>query len=176
MQGGAAGDGLSGIQVSFTLIGTPVHLGVLPIEMLLETLRERLGLLGTKESCPQGECGVCTVLLDGRPVYACLLLSALALGRTVTTIEGLSPAGELHSLQRGFLSRHARSNAVIARRACCSRRVHSCRNDLTRRKPKSAWHCRGTCAGVPATDGFWRPSAAPPRTSGDVCRHEHPAD
>ena len=91
------------LAVNLILNGVPERIEVVPDEMLLDTLRTRLGLLGTKTNCLQGECGVCTVLLDGQPVYACLLLSALAEGRAVTTIEGLATDGELHPLQRAFV-------------------------------------------------------------------------
>jgi aerobic carbon-monoxide dehydrogenase small subunit len=91
------------LAVNLVLNGVPESVQVAPAEMLLDTLRTRLGLLGTKTNCLQGECGVCTVLLDGQPVYACLLLTALAEGRAVTTIEGLATDGELHPLQRAFV-------------------------------------------------------------------------
>jgi aerobic carbon-monoxide dehydrogenase small subunit len=91
------------VPVNLVLNGVPETVQVGPAEMLLDTLRTRLGLLGTKTNCLQGECGVCTVLLDGQPVYACLLLTPLAEGRAVTTIEGLTRDGELHPLQRAFV-------------------------------------------------------------------------
>ena len=91
------------LPVNVVLNGVARNVEVAPAEMLLDTLRTRLGLLGTKTNCLQGECGVCTVLLDGQPVYACLLLTALADGRAVTTIEGLTRDGELHPLQRAFV-------------------------------------------------------------------------
>jgi carbon-monoxide dehydrogenase small subunit len=74
---------------------------------LLELLRGPLGLTGTKENCLEAECGVCTVLLDGRAVNACILLAAQCEGRTITTIEGLAPGGALHPLQAAFLSEGA---------------------------------------------------------------------
>jgi aerobic-type carbon monoxide dehydrogenase small subunit (CoxS/CutS family) len=91
------------LPVNLILNGLRQTIEVAPTEMLLDTLRTRLGLLGTKTNCLQGECGVCTVLLDGQPVYACLLLTGLAEGRAVTTIEGLTSDGELHPLQRAFV-------------------------------------------------------------------------
>jgi aerobic carbon-monoxide dehydrogenase small subunit len=96
-------DVIGRIRVAFSLNGVPTHIEATPNETLLESLRAGLGLLGTKENCLQGECGVCTVLVDGRPVYACLLLTVLAQGRGVTTIEGLARGGELHPLQRAFI-------------------------------------------------------------------------
>jgi carbon-monoxide dehydrogenase small subunit len=69
---------------------------------LLEVLREELGLTGTKHGCELGECGTCTVLLDGRPVLSCLVLAAEAAGREVETVEGLQRGNDLHPLQAAF--------------------------------------------------------------------------
>ena len=69
---------------------------------LLEALREDLGLTGTKHGCELGECGACTVLVDGEPIYSCLMLGLEAEGREVTTVEGLSLHGRPHPLQRAF--------------------------------------------------------------------------
>jgi carbon-monoxide dehydrogenase small subunit len=75
----------------------------LPHETLLEVLRERMGLTGTKHGCELGECGTCTVLVDGKPVLSCLLLGLNAVGREVTTVEGLARGGTLHPLQQAFV-------------------------------------------------------------------------
>jgi carbon-monoxide dehydrogenase small subunit len=74
----------------------PVH------ETLLEVLRERLGLTGTKHGCELGECGTCTVLVDGRPQLSCLILPVQVADAEVTTIEGLGTTADLHPLQRAF--------------------------------------------------------------------------
>ena len=70
---------------------------------LLEVLREDLGLTGTKHGCELGECGTCTVLVDGRPVLSCLAIPAGLEGRRITTIEGMEPPGGLHPLQQAFV-------------------------------------------------------------------------
>jgi carbon-monoxide dehydrogenase small subunit len=78
-----------------------------PHRMLLEVLRDDLGLTGTKTNCLAAECGVCTVLLDGAAVNACLVLAATARGRAITTIEGLAREGQLHPLQQAFIDHGA---------------------------------------------------------------------
>ena len=74
---------------------------------LLDALREHLGLTGAKKGCDHGQCGACTVLLDGRRVLSCLTLAAAAQGRDVTTIEGLATNGELHPMQQAFIDHDA---------------------------------------------------------------------
>jgi carbon-monoxide dehydrogenase small subunit len=89
--------------LDFTLNGRATRVEVRPDDLLLDVLRARLGLTGTKRGCGEGECGACTVLLDGRPVDSCLLLAAKVQGRAVTTIEGLAEGERLHPLQEAFL-------------------------------------------------------------------------
>lgn len=74
---------------------------------LLEVLRENLELTGTKKSCDEGNCGACTVLLDGKPANSCLLLAVEAQGKEITTIEGLMVDGKLHPLQEAFVTKGA---------------------------------------------------------------------
>ena len=74
-----------------------------PWRTLLDVLRYDLGLTGAKEGCGNGDCGTCTVLLDGRAVNSCLVFAAEVEGQEITTIEGLSQRGELHPLQRAFI-------------------------------------------------------------------------
>ncbi len=95
------------MRVSFILNGERKEAEVSPEMTLLELLREVLGLTGTKEGCGEGECGACTVLLDGRPVYSCLLLAAQVDGREVETIEGVGTEEEPHPLQRAFVRKGA---------------------------------------------------------------------
>lgn len=82
--------------------GEDHEIAVLPHHTLLEVLREDLGLIGTKHGCELGECGACTVLLDGMPVLACLTLPLEVQGCSITTIEGLEQNGKLHPLQETF--------------------------------------------------------------------------
>ncbi|MBP1720220.1 MAG: (2Fe-2S)-binding protein [Deltaproteobacteria bacterium] len=74
---------------------------------LLDVLRDELGLKGTKRGCDQGQCGACTVLLDGRPVLSCILLAVQADGKKITTIEAVAPEGKLHPLQEAFVAEGA---------------------------------------------------------------------
>jgi len=87
--------------VNLSINGTRRSLAVHPLKRLLDVLREDCGLTGTKEGCGEGECGACTVLLDGVPVNSCLVPAAHAAGARVTTIEGLSGR---HPLQRAFVA------------------------------------------------------------------------
>ena len=89
--------------MNFTLNGAPVTVGAPPMTRLLDVLREDCGLTGTKEGCGEGECGACTVLLDGRPVSSCLVLAGSVRERSIVTVRGLEQHGELHPLQHAFL-------------------------------------------------------------------------
>ena len=86
-----------------TINDEPVEALVQPYDTLLDALRETLGLTGPKEGCGTGDCGACTVHLDGKPVASCLVLALQARGRSVRTIEGLARAGTLHPLQEAFV-------------------------------------------------------------------------
>ncbi len=91
-------------QLSFVLNGSSVSLLIEGHDLLIDVLRGPLGQTGTKESCGKGECGACTVLMDGRPVNACLYPAMEAEGRSVTTIEGLlSPGNTLSPVQEAFI-------------------------------------------------------------------------
>ncbi|MDJ0390223.1 (2Fe-2S)-binding protein [Roseomonas sp. E05] len=93
--------------VRLTVNGQSHELEVEPRVTLLDLLRERLQLTGAKKGCNRGECGACTVLLDGRRVNACLVLAASAEGCAVTTVEGLAQDGRLHPVQQAFIEHDA---------------------------------------------------------------------
>jgi aerobic carbon-monoxide dehydrogenase small subunit len=86
-----------------TVNGEPVEVLVQPYQTLLDVLRDTLGLTGTKEGCGTGDCGACTVHVDGQPVCSCLMLAMQVRGRSVRTIEGLGDFGALHPLQDAFV-------------------------------------------------------------------------
>jgi len=92
------------VRIQLTVNGEPREAdGAWPGESLLYVLRERLGLPGSKNACEQGECGSCSVLLDGTLVCACLVLAAQADGHEVTTVEGLADGEDLHAVQQAFV-------------------------------------------------------------------------
>lgn len=88
--------------IQFTLNGETAEVAFAPHKTLLEVLREDLSLTGTKHGCELGECGVCTVLVDGQSTLSCLFLGLDAEDREITTIEGMAEGGELHPLQQTF--------------------------------------------------------------------------
>ena len=95
------------IKIEFTLNGKLMEVEVPPHWTLLKLLREKLGLTGTKEGCGIGECGACTVLIDGMTVNACLVLALKVEGRKIETIEGLGSRDSLHPLQKSFIDHGA---------------------------------------------------------------------
>lgn len=90
--------------VDLEVNGEAAAVAIDPARTLVEVLREDLGLTGTKASCEMGDCGSCTVLLDGRSVYSCLVLAAECAGRSVETVEGLADGQTLHPLQAAFVA------------------------------------------------------------------------
>ena len=93
--------------VSFTVNGSKREVLIAPNTTLLEVIREDLGLTGAKEGCGKGECGACTVILDGDAVPSCLVLAAGVDGKSIITIEGIMVDGRLHPLQEAFVQYHA---------------------------------------------------------------------
>jgi carbon-monoxide dehydrogenase small subunit len=118
------------MKIELRLNGDPREADVWGGESLLFTLRERLGLPGSKNACEQGECGSCSVLLDGTLVCACLVLAAQADGHEVVTIEGLASDGELHPVQEAFVA------AGAVQCGFCTPGLVMATADLLRRSPK----------------------------------------
>ena len=98
---------MKSIHVSTTVNGDAVEFVCAPDESLLDVLRNRLGLTGAKEGCGTGDCGACSVMLDGRLVCSCLVLGAEAEGATVATVEGIADGETLHPLQQSFIDHAA---------------------------------------------------------------------
>ena len=98
---------MNSVMVSTRINGDPVAFACPPDETLLDSLRDRCGLTGAKEGCGTGDCGACSVLLDGRLICSCLALGAEADGREVSTVEGLAEGGKLHPLQEKFIEHAA---------------------------------------------------------------------
>ncbi len=88
--------------VAFNLNGSPVEVLVKPSDTLLDVLREQLRVMGPKRGCDSGDCGTCTVLIDGEPVRSCLTIAMTVAGKEIGTIEGLGKDGEMDPLQKAF--------------------------------------------------------------------------
>jgi carbon-monoxide dehydrogenase small subunit len=91
------------MQISFIVNGAPRSVDAFPMARLLDVLREQLQLTGTKEGCGEGECGACTVILDGQIVNSCLVPIAQVNGSQITTIEGVAHEDQLHTVQQAFI-------------------------------------------------------------------------
>ena len=124
------------MEIAITVNGAAHTLEVAPHTTLLDFVRDRLGLTGTKECCDLGECGACTVLVDGRAVDSCLVLAVEADGRDVTTVEGLASDGRLSAVQEAFLDRGAvqcgfcTPGQVVAAHALLRRTPHPTRAEV----------------------------------------------
>jgi xanthine dehydrogenase YagT iron-sulfur-binding subunit len=102
-----AADPIAQLPLSLTINGEARHLHVAPWTTLLDLLRDGLDLTGSKKGCDHGQCGACTVLIDGKRMNSCLKLAVTLDGHEVTTIEGLAPEGQLHPLQAAFIEHDA---------------------------------------------------------------------
>ncbi len=129
--------------------GRDHHLPAHPAERLLDVLRNHLGLTGAKEGCGTGQCGACTVLMDGRPIASCMLFAADAVGREITTIEGLAPPGRLHPLQTAFLDRGAvqcgfcTPGMILAAKALLDQTPNPSDEDISRALAGNLCRCTG---------------------------------
>jgi carbon-monoxide dehydrogenase small subunit len=94
-------------KIKIKVNGNEYELMIEPSETLIDVLRNRLGFTGTKEGCGVGDCGACTVLVDGKAVNSCLMLCIAAEGRDILTIEGVASNGELHPIQKAFVDEGA---------------------------------------------------------------------
>lgn len=159
---------MSNIAVSLTVNGHDRVCRVPPRQTLLGLLRDDLGLTGTKEGCGNGNCGACTVILNGVAVYSCLVLAAEVEGARVTTIEGLADRGRLHPLQRAFVERGAiqcgfcTPGMILTAKALLDRKPHPSEAEIRRALAGNLCRCTGydrivaavrqTCGGAPAPE------------------------
>jgi len=137
------------INVSFEVNSEPVSLQVKPYETLLETLRERLDLIGAKEACGLGSCGACTVIVDGIPLRSCLVLTPEVNGASITTIEGLGKNGNLHPLQESFMEKGAvqcgfcTSGMIMTAKALLDRNKKPTKKEVVKTMSSNICRCTG---------------------------------
>jgi len=134
--------GPSKIPITLVVNGVEKQLRVAPWTTLLDALREHLDLTGTKKGCDHGQCGACTVLLDGRRVVSCLTLAVIKDGARVTTVEGLARDGALHPLQQAFIDHDAFQCGY-----CTSGQICSAAGLIAEGKAKSADEIRELMSG-----------------------------
>ena len=137
------------MNLRFTLNDRPAEVECDPAITLLDLLREHLHLTGTKKSCGVGECGACTVIVDGDPVNSCLFLAGQVQGRTVYTVEGLAEDGELSALQKAFLEQHAvqcgfcTPGMLMSAKALLLRNPHPSEDEIRRAMSGNLCRCTG---------------------------------
>lgn len=130
------------IPVTLRVNGESYDLMIAPYRTLLDVLREEIHLTGSKKGCDVGDCGACTVLLDGKPVNACLVVAATAESSEITTIEGLAQDGKLHPLQQAFVKEGA-----VQCGFCTSGTLMSLKALLDRNSSPSEDEIKGAIAG-----------------------------
>jgi carbon-monoxide dehydrogenase small subunit len=137
------------IGIALNVNGADYPLEIESYRTLLEVLREEIGLTGTKSNCLEGECGVCTVLVDARPVNSCLYLAARAVGRRVVTIEGLAEGEKLHPLQSAFVEQggvqcgYCTPGFIVSAAALLAENPHPSDDELTRALAGNICRCTG---------------------------------
>lgn len=137
------------MNIHFYVNGRPISLETEPDRRLLDILREDMHLTGTKEGCSEGECGACTVLLDGEAAHACLILAIQLEGRKVTTIEGLMENGELDILQRAFVKEIAiqcgfcTPGMIMSAKALLLKNPHPSEDEIRRALAGNLCRCSG---------------------------------
>ena len=137
------------VEVELSVNGNKYQLKIEPWRTLVEVLREKLGLMGTKKSCNEGECGACTVIMDGKAVTSCLVLALDAQGKDVTTIEGLSEGETLDSIQESFLKHggvqcgYCTSGMVMSAKALLDKNPEPTLDDTRRAISGNLCRCTG---------------------------------
>lgn len=139
--------------ITLVVNGVVHGLSVEPRRTLLDALRVDLGLTGAKQGCGQGNCGACTVLLDGEPVYSCLQLAVACAGRQITTVEGLAAGGAPHPVQAAFVAHDAMqcgfcsAGQIVAAVALLRRTPHPSEEDVRRGMAGNLCRC-GAYSGI----------------------------
>ncbi len=134
---------------SLTVNGQAYEVILEPHMLLIDVLRDALGLTGTKYACGAGDCGACTVLIDGRPAFSCLTLAVTAKGKSIVTIEGVAAAGELHPLQQAFIDKGAvqcgfcTPGMVLSAKALLDEDPEPTRDDIKRALGGNLCRCTG---------------------------------
>lgn len=160
------------VHVQTTLNGEEVEFLCEPRQSLLEVLREVLGLTGTKEGCNNGNCGACSVLLDGQLVDSCLVLAPEVAGKQVTTIEGIATGGHLHPLQQAFLE-----NAALQCGICTPGFIVAARALLDRTPNPSEHEIRYWLAGnLCRCTGYDKIVRAVQQVAAEMAREKQPAE
>ena len=137
------------LHLHLTVNGETAEPSCAPYKTLLEVLREDLGLTGTKHGCELGECGTCTVLLDGAPVLSCLVLAADCAGREVQTIEGVARGPELHPLQAAFTDfggsqcGYCTPGVIMTAKALLERNANPSREEIRQATAGNLCRCTG---------------------------------
>jgi carbon-monoxide dehydrogenase small subunit len=137
------------VEVELLVNGTKYELKIEPWRTLVEVLREKLGLMGTKKSCNEGECGACTVIMDGKAVTSCLVLALDAQGKDIVTIEGLSEGETLDPIQESFLKHggvqcgYCTSGMIMSAKALLGKNANPTLDDTRRAISGNLCRCTG---------------------------------
>lgn len=144
--------------ITFQLNGSKVIIDIQPEWLLIDVLREKLGLTGTKVGCGEGECGACTVLIDGKNVNSCLILAVQVDGHSVLTIEGLSTYDKLHPLQEAFIAEGAvqcgfcTPGMLLSAKSLLDENPRPSREEITRHISGNLCRCTGYAKIINAID------------------------
>jgi carbon-monoxide dehydrogenase small subunit len=137
------------VLLTMVVNGKSVEVQIAPDELLVDVLRDRFGLTGTKVGCNEGECGACTVIMEGQAVLSCLIPAMRAQGKQITTIEGLSDGDSLHPLQQAFVEHGAVQcgycipGFIMSAKALLDRNAHPTRNEIKEAVAGNLCRCTG---------------------------------
>jgi len=137
------------VLLAMVVNGKSVEVQIAPDELLVDVLRDRLGLTGTKVGCNEGECGACTVIMEGQAVLSCLIPAMRAQGKQITTIEGLNDGDSLHPLQQAFVEHGAVQcgycipGFIMSAKALLDRNAHPTRDEIKEAVAGNLCRCTG---------------------------------